>query len=161
MLLGRLPKNPALDEKGRLTIPSRIREAVGGEGESVELFLGHLLDKCLYLHTDEQHEAFLEAFEGAVDDTVQNRRLKSMLHAAFVPVQTDKAGRINIPAELLERAGIVKEVVVIGMRDRIELWGAEVFRGMSESSESEFREGLEAALARVAQRRRQQGGEGE
>lgn len=162
MLLGRLPNVLSLDQKGRLVIPSRIRESLAAsEEDAVELQLGSLLDRCLYLHTAEQHEAFLDDFDSAVDDTAANRRLKTLVHSSFVPVAMDKAGRISIPAYLIEKAGITKEVVVVGMRERLELWAREHHEELERQCQDEFRDSLEAALARAGKRRRRDDGVGE
>ena len=154
MLLGRLPNNPSLDAKWRFTVPRCIREDVAEEGESASFHLGFLLDKCVYLHTEEQHEAFLSAFDEATDDTEENRTLKTLVHSCFVPVSTDKAGRVIIPADFREKAGIVKEVVVVGMKDRTELWGVETYNRLHKVNEEAFRSGLEGALKRVGEARR-------
>ncbi|MEE9391099.1 MAG: hypothetical protein V3W41_01200 [Planctomycetota bacterium] len=154
MLLGRQPNNPLLDGKWRFTVPRCIREEVADEGEAASFHLGVLLDKCVYLHTEEQQEVFLSAFDEATDDTEKNRALKTMVHAAFVPVTTDKAGRVIIPADLRKKAGIIKEIVVVGMKDRTELWGVEVYDQLHEVNEEVFRVGLEEALQRVGEARR-------
>ena len=165
MLLGRLPNVLSLDQKGRLVIPSRIRDAWCGDGEqeseTVEFHLGCLLDRCLYLHTKEQHQAFLDDFDSAVDDTAANRRLKTLVHSSFVPVTMDKAGRVSIPAYLIEKAGISKEVVLIGMRERLELWGREHHEELERQCQDEFRTSLESALQRAGKRRRNDDGEGD
>ncbi len=162
MLLGRLPNVLTLDqEKGRLVIPSRIRDAIcGEEGGSVDLHIGCLLDRCLYLHTEDQHQAFLDDFDSAVDDTEANRRLKTLVHSSFVPVSMVKAGRVSIPAYLIEKAGIKKEVVVIGMRERLELWGREHHEELERQCQDEFKSSLESALERAGKRRISHGGDG-
>lgn len=158
MLLGRLPNSLTIDQKGRLVIPSRIRDSVFRESQedSIDFHIGCLLDKCLYLHTEEQHAAFLEAFDRAVDNTEANRRLKTLVNSSFVPVTTDKAGRISIPAFLLAKAGIKKEVVVVGMVERVELWGAELHQDLEAEHQVEFRASLEDALAKAGSFRRPQ-----
>ena len=154
MLLGRLPNLLTLDQKGRLVIPSRLRDAVWREGVPTEFHIGCLLDKCLYLHTEAQHTAFLAEFDSAVDDTAANRRLKTLVHSSFVPVTMDKAGRISIAAYLLEKAEVKKEVVVIGMNERVELWGRENHEALQVECDEEFRDSLEQALARAGRARR-------
>ncbi|MEZ6196037.1 MAG: hypothetical protein R3F20_09985 [Planctomycetota bacterium] len=155
MLRARYPNNLSVDAKGRVTLPARIREELGiDEEQAVEFHVGVLLDPCIYLHTEEQHERFLEAFEYVVDDTQEGRMLKTMVHASFVPVTNDRTGRVNLPKDVLENAGITKEVVVVAMRERLELWSAEKFAEMSRANEAGFRQGLEAALGRVGEARR-------
>ena len=155
MLRARYPNDLSVDAKGRLQLPNRIREELGIEdGGTMEFHVGVLLDPCLYVHTEEQHERFLEAFEEVVDDTDQGRMLKTMVHARFSPVTNDRTGRLNVPERMRTEAGIEKEVVLVSMRDRIELWGAERFAALNEANEADFRKGLEAALGRVGEMRR-------
>jgi transcriptional regulator MraZ len=155
MLRARYPNDLSVDAKGRLQLPNRIREELGIEdGGTMEFHVGVLLDPCIYVHTEEQHERFLEAFEYVVDDTDHGRMLKTMVHARFAPVTNDRTGRINLSEKMRAEVGIEKEVVVVSMRDRLELWGAAKFAEMNEANELDFRKGLEAALGRVGDMRR-------
>lgn len=162
MFLGRLPNVLTLDDKGRLVIPSRVRQAwkADDDPEPSEFKLGCLLDKCMYLHTDRQHDAFMDAFEASVDDTEENRVLKTLVTNSFVPVSMDKTGRIGIPAYMKDKAGISKEVVLLGSRERIELWGRENLEALERERGEDFRTSLEAALKRAGRQRRRDDGEG-
>ena len=158
MLWGRLPNSLALDAKGRLVIPSRMREEIQKDGEKKreDLHLGFLLDRCLYLHTEEQHRAFLDSFRDVIDETKANRLLRTKVHSRFVPVNLDSAGRITIPASFIERAGIKKEVVVVCMMERIELWAKEVHDELESAIETddEFEASLEAVLEQAGRMKR-------
>ena len=150
MLLGRLPNPVALDAKGRLVVPKQIREDVETREGTASLHVGHLVDRCLHLHTDEQHEEFLAAFEAKLGNSRRDRALKTRVYSSFAPVSTDKAGRITIPAFLLERAGISDKVIFIGMRERVELWEASNFESLDdELDDEELNASLEDVLGGV------------
>ncbi|MCB9831913.1 MAG: hypothetical protein H6807_05510 [Planctomycetes bacterium] len=160
MLLGRLSNTLTVDQKGRIVVPSRLRESVGlADEEPADFQVGCLVDNCLYLHTEDQHQAFLDNFEQVLGETAQDRMLKTILNSSFVQVSTDKANRLSIPSFLLKKAGIKKEVVVVGMRERVEIWDAAVHAAMEAKHRSEFELRLEEALERAGKlnRRRDEG----
>lgn len=155
MLRARYPNDLSVDAKGRLQLPNRIREELGiDDGETMEFHVGVLTDPCIVVHSEEQQERFLEAFEFVTDDTRKGRKLKSMLHGRFVPVTTDRTGRINLSEKMRQKAAIEKDVVLVSMRDRLEIWGVETYEALNDENEAEFDEGLEAAFERMGESRR-------
>jgi len=162
MLRGRLANPVTLDSNGRLVVPKAIREDVEDANGVSSFHVGCLLDKCLYLHTDEQHDAFLSAFEQELGDSEEDRELKTNVHSCFSPVQTDKAGRITIPQDLLGAAEINEKIVVVGMRERVELWGIENHAPLDAvRSDPVFRKQLEKVLGRTTRRHKDEDGAGQ
>ena len=159
MLLGRLSNTLAVDLKGRIVVPIRVRESAGGrESESLDFHVGCLSDKCLYLHTEDQHRNFLDIFENMVSNTQSDRMLKTLVSSSFVPVATDKGNRVTVPSFLLERAGIKpkEDVIVVGMRDRVEIWNKGIHAALMTEHEVDFSKSLEAAWERASQSDRRQ-----
>ncbi|MFT7620728.1 MAG: division/cell wall cluster transcriptional repressor MraZ [Planctomycetota bacterium] len=155
MLLGRLSNKLTVDQKGRLAVPAKVREATGtpvaapGEGSihrPVELYIGCPMEPCLYLHTEEQHEIYLDTIESVLGQTEEDRRLLSMLNGSFALVTTDKSNRITIPSFLLDMLGIKpkNEVVMIGTRQRVEIWEAKAHEGLGTTHKDDFKKSLEA-----------------
>lgn len=155
MLLGRLSNKLTVDQKGRLAVPAKVREATGvpvaapGEGSThrpVELYIGCPMEPCLYLHTEEQHEIYLDTIESVLGQTEEDRRLLSMLNGSFALVTTDKSNRITIPSFLLDMLGIKpkNEVVMIGTRQRVEIWEAKAHEGLATTHKEDFKKSLEA-----------------
>ena len=102
----------SIDPKGRVIVPSKLREELG---DSFVATLG--MDGCLYLFSDEGWEKFTE----------QARRTKRYFMANAASCDIDKQGRTLIPASLRELVGIDKETVFVGMIDKVELWSKERF----------------------------------
>lgn len=150
MLLGRLPNLVLVDKQHRLTVPGRVREEAVGDDDAAEFYVGCLSDPCLFLHNDEQHRAFLDAFQQVVGESKEERNLKTRVFSSFVPVKADKAGRISVPEYLLKKANIKKEIVVIGMQERTELWAHDNYETLVSENEEQFDESLEAALSRLS-----------
>ncbi|MGP1611997.1 MAG: division/cell wall cluster transcriptional repressor MraZ [Catonella sp.] len=119
-----------VDNKGRLIIPSKFREELG---EKFIITFG--LDGCLYIYPMEKWESFLEQLYN-LPSGKKSRELQRYFLAAAVESEVDKQGRTLIPAMLRERANIDKNIVIVGMMGKIELWDKELW----DKNNSEFGE---------------------
>lgn len=109
-----------IDEKGRLIIPSRFRELLG---EKFVLTRG--LDGCLSIYPMDSWETFENKLK-ALPLTNKNARTFSRFFVSGATLcEFDKQGRILVPQTLREFAGLMKDVVVTGSLDRIEIWSKE------------------------------------
>ena len=119
-----------IDAKGRIIVPSKIRE---GLGDSFIVTLG--LDGCLYIFSDDGWDKFTEQLE-KLPGTKEIRQTKRYFMANAAQCDIDKQGRTLVPAALREKAGSDKEVVLVGMIDKVELWSKERFDAQNESIDS-------------------------
>lgn len=109
----------ALDDKGRLLIPTKLRAEIAGD--TVILTKG--IDRCLWLFSNPKWEIFSKTVQESVgmfnqrDLMIQRRIIGSALD-----LEVDKAGRIGISALLREHAGLTKDCVVVGIRNYLEIW---------------------------------------
>ena len=108
-----------LDPKGRLIIPSKFREELG---ERFILTMG--LDGCLFAYPMEEWIQFVERLR-TLPGTREGRQLQRLFMACAAEVDVDKQGRFLIPTKLREQAGLVKDVVLVGVLSKIELWSRE------------------------------------
>lgn len=106
----------SLDAKGRLILPSRLRTRLGSR-----CFLTAHLEDCLALWPPETFEAEIESREAQAVDTWSRNATRDWF-AQVAEVEQDNQGRILISAELREYAALEREVIVIGVRDHVELW---------------------------------------
>jgi MraZ protein len=121
MLLGEY--DHTLDDKNRLTLPAKLREQLG---EEVVITRG--LDGCLFVHSRAAFEV-LAARMGTLDPFDRDaRRLQRHFYTGSPPVELDKAGRMVIPAKLLEEFKIGREVTVAGVFDHLEIWDRAAWR---------------------------------
>lgn len=112
--------NHTIDAKGRLIIPSRLREALGDE-----FVVTKGLDGCLFAYPKEEWSAFEEKL-GALPLTNSNaRKFSRFFLAGAAMAELDKQGRILIPPVLREFAELEKEVVLVGVSRRVEIWSKE------------------------------------
>ena len=121
MLLGE--HEHALDDKNRLTLPARHRDQLG---DKVVVTRG--LDGCLYVYAAVEW-AKLANRVGKLDPlSGEARTMQRFFFAWAAEAELDKQGRIVIPANLLEHAGIGREVTVAGIVDHLEIWDRAAWR---------------------------------
>ncbi len=111
--------NHTIDAKGRLIVPTKFREQLG---EEFVLAKGN--DDCLAIYTKEAWETFLTKIQ-ALPATKDIRKYVRNIVGSSVDVVTDKQGRILVPGNLREHAGLDKDVVFAGVIDKIEVWDKE------------------------------------
>jgi len=124
-----------LDDKGRLSLPARLR---AGLPEGV-LVVTQGVDRCLWLFTPERWNALSEQLFATTSLFHQQARLiQRRIIAPAQEVEVDKAGRIAIPQSLREYAGLSKDCVVLGITKRLEIWDADSYKAWIEATEAEF-----------------------
>jgi MraZ protein len=122
MLLGE--HEHTLDDKNRLTLPARFREAFA---EGVVVTRG--LDGCLYAFRRSDWAGLVESRLSALDPLrPEGRRLQRHFFSGATESELDKQGRVMIPASLIAHAKLGKEVVVAGVNDRLEIWDRAAWR---------------------------------
>jgi MraZ protein len=112
-----------LDDKKRLTLPKKIREQLGETTE--KLFLAQGLDQCLWIYDQGGLERLAEKLDQTPATDAEARVFRRLFFAQMEAVDMDKAGRVLVPDRLVEFAALKHEVVLIGVRDHLELWDAE------------------------------------
>jgi MraZ protein len=116
MLLGEYAQR--LDEKNRVTVPARLREPFG-EG----LYLTRGLDRCVALYARDGWDDFVAAQTARLDPfTREGRQMERFLFGGAVEAELDRQGRLAVPAPLMQHASLGREIVVVGVRDRLEIW---------------------------------------
>jgi MraZ protein len=121
-----------LDAKNRLTIPSRFRAAL-----SDGVILARSLDPCVSIYTPDGWERFTSEWIRTRDPfDPEARKVERHFHGGSFDTSLDAAGRIMLPPLLIERAGLAKEVVVVGCDDRIEVWDRDRWRSYEQDSDS-------------------------
>ena len=109
--------NHTIDTKGRLIVPAKFREELG---ESFVITKG--LDGCLCVYTNDEWTSF-EGKLRALPFTNQNaRKMTRFFMAGATTCEIDKQGRILIPGVLREFAELEKDVVLVGVASRVEIW---------------------------------------
>jgi MraZ protein len=119
LLTGTYPRT--LDEKNRLVFPKPPGP-----------------DQCLWLYTQEGLEQLAEKLDQAPAADAEARVFRRLYFAQTEAVDMDRTGRILIPERLIQFAGLKREVVLIGVRDHLELWEAQRWQEYLERNAPRF-----------------------
>ena len=117
MFLGEYQHN--LDDKGRLVMPRKFRHDLA---DGVVITKGH--EKCVYAFTVEQWEIEVAETKELSRKDKGTRLYSRSFFGSAADVELDKQGRIPIPTALRDFAGLDKDVTVVGVAERIEIWDA-------------------------------------
>ena len=118
--------NHTIDAKGRLIVPSKFRETLG---DTFVVTKG--LDGCLFVYDNEEWGIFEEKLKSLPITNKEARQFVRFFLAGAAEVEVDKQGRILVPNVLREFAELNKDVALIGVASRIEIWSKERFEGMT------------------------------
>ena len=109
--------NHTIDAKGRLIVPSKFREALGDE-----FVVTKGMDGCLFVFDNSEWQAFVKKLRDLPMIDKEARQFTRFFLAGAASLEVDKQGRILLPQILREFADLQKEVVMVGVLSRIEIW---------------------------------------
>jgi MraZ protein len=122
MLLGEFEHT--IDDKNRLTLPAKFRQALSGG-----LVITRGMDGCLYCYPKAGWERLVESRLADLDPLSREGRLMHRyFFAGASEAEPDKQGRVMLPGTLAKNAGIGREVVVAGVNDHLEIWDRAAWR---------------------------------
>lgn len=117
MLMGEYHHN--IDDKGRLTIPSKFRDDLG---EKFVITRG--LENCLFAYSLEDFQKIVAELQKIPFTKKDARQFMRFFLSGATTVEFDKQGRINISSPLISYAELKKECIIIGTGDRLEIWSS-------------------------------------
>ena len=130
----------ALDEKGRLLMPSRIRNELRGNS----VVITRAIDRCLWVFPpDEWREFSAKLMSAASPFSRRGRLLQRRIIAPAQEVEFDKTGRLNIPKSLQESAELARDCTLLVMERYMEVWDAAAYQAYEAESEVELQEAAE------------------
>lgn len=130
----------ALDEKGRLMVPARVRSDVIGN----VMILTCGVDRCLWLFPAEGWRQLSDTLIGTTSPFNEKARLiQRRILAPAQEVEIDRSGRIAIPPTLREFAHLKKDCTILGMVKYIEIWDESTYAAYLEDNEAQFKEAAE------------------
>ena len=131
--------NHNLDDKGRLMIPRKMREELG-----FKVYIMKGFDGSLSLYNEERYQKLVEEFAKLSFNQQKVRDYLRIQFASTYEMDVDKLGRVQIPAALLSKFNISKEVLVLGIGDHIEVWDQAKYAEYEASVRDEFESIAEA-----------------
>lgn len=119
----------AIDEKGRTSVPSRFREILAGQGES-RLVITTGVDPCLVAYPMKEWIAFEDRLSQLPRFDPSVAMIRRLYVSGAVEIELDKVGRLLVPKELRDLAGLDREALWAGMGKHLELWAKARFDGL-------------------------------
>ena len=141
LLTGTHPRT--LDDKKRLALPRRLREQLG---EITQLFVTPGADQCLWIYTKEELERLSTKLDQTSATDAEARVFRRLFYAQMEAVDLDRTGRVLLPERLVQFASLKHEVILIGVRDHLELWDAERWQAFLTKHGPEFDKVAEGAF---------------
>lgn len=134
-----------IDRKGRLIIPSRFREVMK-EHYTERLIATRGLDHCLFLFPEDEWRTQESRFRSLSFTKQEARRFNRFFFSGAAELNCDRQGRILIPPYLKEYAGIKRDVIVVGVSNRIEVWDKEEWKKIYEQGKDSYEQIAEKLL---------------
>lgn len=124
-----------IDEKGRMIIPSKFREALGSN-----FVVTRGLDQCLFVYPRSEWEVLEQKLKTLPLMKSDARAFTRFFFSGATECELDKQGRVNIPNNLLQYSKLDKECVVLGVSNRVEIWSKDIWENYFDQSEESFNE---------------------
>ena len=128
-----------LDDKSRLFVPRKFQAGFGfdADGRAV-VYATRGFEGCLALYSEAGFERLLQRLETEAFVGPQKRRMQRLFFANSQRTTLDGSGRLLLPEKLREAAGIGRDVVLVGLVDRVEVWPKEAWRSFESQATDEF-----------------------
>jgi len=129
----------SIDRKGRIILPAKFRESA--KAHFIEkFFVTRGLDKCLFMFSEEEWRTQETKFKAISFTKQQARTFNRLYFSGAVEVLPDKQGRILLPQYLKDFAQIKRDVVIVGVSNRIEIWAKDKWQEFYGTSRQSFEE---------------------
>jgi MraZ protein len=137
----------SLDEKLRIAVPKPLRERLGSSAKGA-LYVAPGTDGSLAVFTEDALAGLAERLAASSPNAQDVRAFSRLFYARAQSVELDGQGRIRIPVELAQLAGLSKEVMLIGVQDHLELWDRQRWEQYVQARQNQFDQIAEAAFER-------------
>lgn len=115
-----------LDAKGRLVLPARMKASLPNIA-SEELFMREGFEPCLELYPLMEYKKIYSKIAGLNEFNAEYRKLQRNFFRGSTTVELDASGRLLVPKSMLQYAQLNKDVIVVGMGNRMEIWNPEMY----------------------------------
>lgn len=112
----------AVDSKGRVTVPAKIRDAIDPQVEGDGFVAVRSFEDVLYLYTPKSYERIAPQFDPKMQTNPDVRNFLRVHYAVAEDLEVDSLGRVLLSENMLRRCGIAKDVAILGVQDHIEVW---------------------------------------
>lgn len=118
-----------IDEKGRIIIPAKFREELGSN-----FIITRGIENCLFVYSKENWAKITDKLSSLPFTKKDARTFNRFFMSGATDVELDKQGRVNISKPLIDYASLLKDCVIIGTGDRLEVWSQESWESFFDST---------------------------
>ena len=137
----------SIDEKRRIAIPKRFRDSISSEKDAVPvLYIAPGTDGSLTLYTEASFTRLANQLDNSPPTGKDVRAFSRLFFSRAEAIEVDRQGRIRIPTELADLATLKNEAMLIGVRDRMEIWDIKKWQEYIAANEAEYDELAEKAM---------------
>ena len=130
--VGKYPRQ--LDDRGRFILPAKIREKLSGTVYITQ----SPVDSCLNLYTEEEWEVIANKVRALPTVTDRNAAaLQRKLFGNAISCDLDKQGRIPLNQELIDFAKMKKDIMLVGVNAKLEIWDSEEWQKASDAIDAD------------------------
>ena len=126
-----------VDRKGRLILPARFRDICKEHGIE-KFFITRGLDKCIFMFNEEEWRVQEQRFKSMPFTKQESRNFNRMFFSGASDVSPDRQGRFIVPQYLKDYANIKRDVILIGISNRIEIWNSTTWKEFYANSSGAF-----------------------
>lgn len=127
-----------MDAKGRLAIPARVREELVDDCKGRLVVTAHHQEPCLLAYPEPHWQQLLPQIEAMPNINRRARQIQRALLGYATPLELDSNGRILLPPTLRNHAGLEKDIMLVGLGRKLEIWSEPRFHSwMNEVSEDD------------------------
>jgi len=123
----------SIDEKGRIIIPAKFRDALGSH-----FVVTRGMEQCLFVYPPEEWTLMEQKMKSLPLMKSEARAFTRFFFSGATECELDKQGRANLPNTLVDHAKLTKDCVVIGVSTRVEIWSKSIWDDYSRQSEQSF-----------------------
>ncbi len=138
----------SLDDKQRFAIPKPLRDELG-HPEVTVMYVAPGTDGSLALYTQESFAQMGDQLASTSPTQQDVRDFSRMFYAQAQRVEMDKQGRVRIPADLAGFANLQKEIVLLGVRDHLEIWDSMHWEGYLREKQRRYDQIAENAFGKL------------
>jgi MraZ protein len=128
-----------LDDKGRITLPVRFRQTMDVLKHS-DWYMARGFDHSIFLFPHQEWTKIREQVSKFASMDPRALDFRRMLFGSVAEVAPDRQGRMPVPQNLRDHAGLQKDVVVIGVEDHLEIWSKERWQAYQAGQEDAFKD---------------------
>lgn len=127
----------SIDQKGRVIIPAKFR-FINNEGSIDKFYITKGLDNCLWGFAEQEWRSFEQQLQPLPFTDINTRRFIRVFFTGASVLLCDKQGRILLPQNLIEYAGLKKDIIIAGVQTRFEIWDKHLYDEFQKQSLSMY-----------------------